>query len=370
MSRAGHRARRILVGAVADPTFGKPARGGQSDVYPRNTPSSAPVSPELTKRRRIAKARGRQLQLDFGRAQSRPAHTQHSSTPILQHSRPKFISLNNLKSQHKFKPMDDDQFRQLLDWFDFSWSGYRKVRKGVKKRISRHMQELKCPNINAYLDLLNKSAELRKECEMRMTVSISRFFRDRKLWVGLEEDILPRMIETHPKKLQVWSAGCARGEEVYSFRIVWQRLKQAYEHLPELNITGTDKHPGYIEKARAGVYSKSSLKEVPPEMRAYYFDIRKSGNRFDIKAAFKKGIDWKVQDIFSNPPGSAFDIIFLRNNLLTYYREHLKIEGLHKVMEALAPDGWLIVGSHEKLPAEVSNVQRQHSIPWAYRQDV
>jgi len=97
------------------------------------------------------------------------------------------------------------------------------------------MQELKCPNINAYLDLLNKSAELRKECEMRMTVSISRFFRDRKLWAGLEEDILPTMIETHPKKIQVWSAGCARGEEVYSFRIVWQRLKQAYEHLPGLH---------------------------------------------------------------------------------------------------------------------------------------
>ena len=68
--------------------------------------------------------------------------------------------------------MDDDQFRQLLDGFSYSWSGYRKVRKGVKKRISRHMQGLNYPNINAYLDLLNKSAELRKECEMRMTVSI------------------------------------------------------------------------------------------------------------------------------------------------------------------------------------------------------
>ena len=266
--------------------------------------------------------------------------------------------------------MEDDQFRQLLDRLNFAWPGYRKVRKGVKKRISRHMQELNCPNMKTYLDLLEQSEAVRKECEMRMTVSISRFFRDRKLWVDLEEDILPRMIETHPKRLQVWSVGCARGEEVYSFKIVWQRLKQAYEHLPGLNITGSDKHPVYIEKARAGVYSKSSLKEVPPEMREHYFDIKKSGNRFDIKAAFKKGIDWKVQDIFSNPPGSAFDIIFLRNNLLTYYKEHLKIEGLKRVIKTLAPDGWLIVGSHEKLPAEVSRMQRHNSIPWAYRQDV
>jgi chemotaxis protein methyltransferase CheR len=266
--------------------------------------------------------------------------------------------------------MDDDQFRLLLDWFNFSWSGYRKVRKGVKKRISRHMQELKCPNIAAYLNLLNQNAELRQECEKRMAVSISRFFRDRQLWHALENDILPRMIESERNALRVWSAGCARGEEVYSFKIMWDRLNKKYGKLPEIEIVATDIHAGYIEKARVGIYSKSSLKEVQPEVREQYFDVRKSGNRFAIKDAFKEGIVWVVQDIFSNPPGSAFDIIFLRSNLLTYCKAHLKMEGLKNILRALAPDGWLIVGSHEKLPAAVSNMQRHNSIPWAYRQAV
>ena len=117
--------------------------------------------------------------------------------------------------------MDDDQFRQLLDSFDFSWSGYRKVRKGVKKRVSRHMQDLKCQNMDTYLDLLNQKTELRQECERRMTVSISRFFRDRQLWHNLADDLLPHLIEREKNTLRVWSAGCARGEEVYSFKIVW-----------------------------------------------------------------------------------------------------------------------------------------------------
>jgi len=283
---------------------------------------------------------------------------------------PTLFFLNNLKRRHKFKIMDDDQFRLLLDWFDYSWSGYRKVRKGVKKRISRHMQELKCPNINIYLELLNKSAELRQECEKRMTVSISRFLRDRQLWHDLENHLLPRMIESEKKVLRVWSAGCARGEEVYSFKIIWDRLNKKYRQLPEIEITATDIHPDYIDKARAGVFAKSSMKEVPQEIREHYFEIRKSGNRFDIKAAWKSGIEWKVQDIFSNPAGSAFDMIFLRNNLLTYYKTHLKKEGLKKVLKVLAPDGWLIVGSHEKLPPGTSSMQRHNSIPWAYRKDV
>ena len=262
--------------------------------------------------------------------------------------------------------MDDNQFRQLLEWFDFSWTGYRKVRKGIKKRISRHMQELNCRDIKAYLDLLEQSRTARRECELRMTVSISRFFRDRKLWIDLEETILPRVIETHPQKLQVWSAGCARGEEVYSFKLVWEGLKNIYAQLPSLEITGTDKHPGYIEKARAGVYTRSSLKEVPPEMREQYFDIRENGRRFDVKAFVKAGVNWKVQNIFAAPPGSGFDFIFLRNNLLTYYKDPLKAAGLNHVARALAPDGWLIVGSHEKLPATASNLMRHHAVPWAY----
>ena len=96
--------------------------------------------------------------------------------------------------------------------------------------------------------------------------------------------------------------------------------------------------------------------------------MSKNGNRFVLKAFVKEGIDWKVQDIFEDPPGAAFDIIFLRNNLLTYYQDHLKNKGLDIVVGALAPDGWLIVGSHEKPPPEGFGLQRQKLIPWAFQQ--
>jgi chemotaxis protein methyltransferase CheR len=287
---------------------------------------------------------------------------------MLQHVISGFIFLNNCKHRLKFRIMDDDQFRKLLDYFNFSWSGYRKVRKGVKKRISRHMQELKCSNTAAYLDLLHKSHVVRQECERRMTVSISRFFRDRKLWLGLEEEILPGIIQANKKAIRVWSAGCARGEEVYSFKIAWDRLREKCAHQVQLAIIATDVNPDAIEKARAGVYSKSSLKEVPREIQQRYFDIRKNGKRFELKAFVKEGIDWKVQDMFLEPPGSGFDIIFLRNNLLTYYNDPFKEKGLTRIAKALAPGSWLIVGSHEKMPTAGSNFRRHPCIPWAYRQ--
>jgi len=44
----------------------------------------------------------------------------------------------------------------------------------------------------------------------------------------------------------------------------------------------------------------------------------------------------------------------MRNNLLPYYSGALKKAALSKVIESLSPGGYLIVGSHEKLPGKFS----------------
>jgi chemotaxis methyl-accepting protein methylase len=266
--------------------------------------------------------------------------------------------------------MNDEQFRQLLDFFQYSWAGYRKVRKGVKKRVSRHMQELQCGKIETYLDLIRHDDRELEECRRRMTVSISRFFRDRNLWLALESEILPGLIETEPGNMKVWSAGCARGEEVYSFVMVWHRLKAGSNRLPGLELTATDIHPDYVSKAQAGIYTRSSLREIPEEMRDDYFDRHRGGGRYDLKPMFKKDIIWRVQDLFSDPPGAGFHIVFLRNNLLTYYRRQSIKAPLAKIIDSLNPGGWLIIGSHEKLPSDATGLTRNPAAPWAYRRDV
>ena len=170
--------------------------------------------------------------------------------------------------------MHDDRFRQLLDAFNLKWSGYRKVRKGVKKRISRHMQQNNCPSMRAYLDLIVQNETVRRECELRLTVSISRFFRDQRLWQMLENRWLPDIIARNRLQIDVWSAGCACGEEVYSLKIIWQRLKSDFELVPPLEILATDRHPHYIERARSGIYNRSSLREVAVDVRAAFFESR------------------------------------------------------------------------------------------------
>ncbi len=246
--------------------------------------------------------------------------------------------------------MDDIQFQKLLDFLGYSWAGYRKVRKGVKKRIRRHMQRLGCRDVTAYLILLDHQAASRHECELLMTVSISRFFRDRCLWQMLEYRWLPDIIAREPLQINVWSAGCACGEEVYSFKIVWERLKTRFESLPMLELLATDRHPQYIGRARSGIYNRSSLREVAADVRTGFFESRKGSKQFAIKEELKSDIRWEVGHLPTEPSGSVFDVIFLRNNILTYCRRESQIRALSSILNCLAAGGLFITGCHEGLP--------------------
>lgn len=248
--------------------------------------------------------------------------------------------------------MDDHQFHQLLKQLGLSWAGYRKVRKGVKKRISRHMVQLGCRNMEAYLIRLESNGNVRRECDQLMTVSISRFFRDRGLWESLQNEILPDFAANLNETFRVWSAGCACGEEVYSFKIVWQHLSKHAENLPALEITATDMNPVYLDRAHAGIYSSSSLKEAREDFRTTYFEPGPGRNRYAVKPSIKTGIIWKLHHLQDNPPEADYHIIFLRNNLLTYYQDHLKNSAFKKVLGRLRPSGFFIIGSQEKLPFE------------------
>jgi chemotaxis protein methyltransferase CheR len=246
--------------------------------------------------------------------------------------------------------MDDQSFRQLLNHLGLSWVGYRKVRKGVQKRLARHMQKLACRTAEAYLLRLDSDQQARDECMRLMTVSISRFFRDRTLWAIMETDVLPSIIHQRPVRYNVWSAGCARGEEAYTFKIVWVTLAERFGPLPALLLWATDMHPDYVEQAKRGIYYGSSLRALPEATRDRYFRVRKRDRSWQIMDAVKEGINWQIQDLRSPPPYQAFHLVFLRNNLLTYYEEALKVPAFEKVVSSLAEGGYLVIGSHEKIP--------------------
>ena len=263
--------------------------------------------------------------------------------------------------------MDNRDFALLLDRFSLSAEGYRKVRKGVQKRIVRHMHELRCPSMKAYLERLETDGDAEREARRLMDVSISRFFRDGPLWRSLEKEILPSLISDHPGGLRVWSAGCALGQEAYSFRILWALLAEKTGAVPSLEIWATDVNPDYLARAIEGIYPARALARVPAEARARFF--RPAGKAsFRVADELREGIRWKLHDLTADAtPERDFHIIFLRNNLLTYYRDEIVKAALPAIVNSLVPGGYLVIGRKEKLPDSLEGFRPHRSVSCLYR---
>jgi chemotaxis protein methyltransferase CheR len=262
--------------------------------------------------------------------------------------------------------MDDAQFRKLLNYLNLSWEGYRSVRKGVKKRLTRHMQQIGCGDANDYLDRIRAEKEILRETRLHMAVSISSFFRDRLLWNILEEKLIPEILSRNPDRVHVWSAGSALGQEVYSIKILWHTMEKKLGLLPPIHILATDVHPEYHKRAMEGIYNSHAVRGIQQDILETLF--HRVEDQYAVSDHVKTNISWEISDLTKLPHyPNRFQIIFLRNNLLTYYKQEIKETAFPGIMNNLADGGYLIIGVRESLPYEYPCLSRRTDCPCIFR---
>ncbi len=117
-----------------------------------------------------------------------------------------------------------------------------------------------------------------------------------------------------------------------------------------LELWATDVNPAYLERGREGVYPAAALSRLPADARARFF--RPDGKKtFRVVDELREGVRWQVHDLTVDPPPARnFHIVFLRNNLLTYYRMEIVEAVLPAIAGSLAPGGYLVIGRKERLP--------------------
>jgi chemotaxis protein methyltransferase CheR len=256
---------------------------------------------------------------------------------------------------------------EFLQWalprLDLRWPGYRKVRRTVCKRVDRRMRDLGLRDVADYRAFLELHGDEWKLLDAWCRISISRFFRDRGVWELLREHVLPHLVEAAiargEQTLRVWSAGCASGEEPYSLQVLWRlALQQRYPQL-DMSILATDANATMLKRAEAGCYSASSLKEVPPSWVSLEFEQK--DDLFCARPEIRSSLEFKLQDIRYEAPPGPFHLVLCRNLVFTYFDTPLQERIGQRLCDALAQDGVMVIGKHEKLPAEVTD----RLYPWS-----
>ena len=91
------------------------------------------------------------------------------------------------------------------------------------------------------------------------------------MWKVLGDEVLPALWARFPQQVRVWFSGCAGGEEVYSFRILWEMKRKNLPSLPQLLVVAKDLSPQCLERGQRGLYSPSSLRDIPPSVLSRFF---------------------------------------------------------------------------------------------------
>jgi chemotaxis protein methyltransferase CheR len=215
-------------------------------------------------------------------------------------------------------------------------------------------------NPETYVQQLLSSPLTRYQIEIlasHLTVGETYFFREKKIFGILEERILPELSRSRregDKRLRIWSAGCATGEEAYSIAIL---LNKMFPDLKNWNITilATDINPRFLNKATHGLYSEWSFRGCPPSVKEMYFK-RKEGSCYEILPHIKRMVTLSYLNLAEDAYPSllnntnAMDIIFCRN-VLMYFSPEYAGKVIQNLYRSLLDGGWLIVS-----PSETSHI--------------
>ncbi len=188
-----------------------------------------------------------------------------------------------------------------------------------------------------------------------LTIGETYFFRENKALDYLEFEYLPRLINKRKntrKKLKIWSAGCASGEEPYSIAILLKRIVPNLKNW-DITILATDINPVFLEKAQKGIYTKWSFRGTPESFKTKYFS-KDEDNKYHINHSVKKMVTFSylnlAVDSFPSTTNNtnAFDIILCRNVLIYFSEEGIK-NVTSKFYKSLTKGGVFITS-----PVEVS----------------
>jgi chemotaxis protein methyltransferase CheR len=257
----------------------------------------------------------------------------------------------------------------------FPQSRWHNLERGIRAAA----RELDFPDVAACIQWLVSSPLRQHQIAIlagHLTIGETYFFREPAVFAMLEGEILPALMRARPecaRRLRIWSAGCATGEEPYSIAISISKMIPDMQDW-DITLLATDINPRFQQTASEGVYREWSFRNTPPWIAARYFS-RQPGDRLAILPAIKKMVTFAylnlVDDVYPSPLTNtmAMDVIFCRNVLMYLAPEQAK-KVVHKLYDALADGGWLIVSPSETSQALFASFQPLN-IPGAilYRKD-
>ncbi len=195
-----------------------------------------------------------------------------------------------------------------------------------------------------------------------LSVQETYFWREMPQIHALVNRLVPQWFAGGSKRLRIWSAACATGEEPYTIAIA---LNEAGWGNHPIEIMASDASLGALEKAQKAHYRERALRSLPDDLRKKYFAETEGGFRLSpsivSRVQFHKAniLEPKEIAIMSTSP-----VIFCRNVFIYFSPETIR-RALFLFATNMPSGGHLFVGVSESL-LKLTNEFDLHEIQDAF----
>lgn len=196
-------------------------------------------------------------------------------------------------------------------------------------------------------EMAHPPEELAQAVTEAMTTRDTSFFRDAAAFQCFETEILPALLKARAanKRLRIWCSGVSTGQEAYSVAMILDRFR-----LPgagwKIELIATDLSFDAIARARRGMYTNFEVERgLTSSLLAAYFSSEELGWR--IADRLRRMVSFRNFNLLDDFGWlGELDAIFCRNVLL-YLEARARAVAMRKLVRALAPDGYLLLGPQD-----------------------
>ena len=217
----------------------------------------------------------------------------------------------------------------------------------MTRRLAPVMRRFDFKDVASLVEELRAGREALAEAVTEaMAVNDSSFFRDPLLFAALRHGLLPRLIaaRTREKRLRIWSAAVAAGQEAYSIAILLTEMGLARQGW-SIELIATDLSGQAIMRAEAGRYCTHEMERGLDAHAMRYF--RRDRDEWLVDASLRRMVTFRRFNLLDSFGWlDDLDIIFCRN-VLIYFDRLTRADILARMAETMAPDGVLVLGENE-----------------------
>ncbi|MBS62857.1 protein-glutamate O-methyltransferase CheR [Salinisphaera sp.] len=233
---------------------------------------------------------------------------------------------------------------KLRHGYDFS----EYSRASLKRRAQELARKLGVERVGDLIPSTLYEPALVREIVSHLSVPVSSLFRDPEVFQAMRSEVLP-MLASWPR-INIWLAGCAYGEEVYSLAIMLAEAGLT----PRSQIYATDFNDYALERAAEGIFNRQNL----PEYRSNYLASGGPGRLSDyyharynlirMRRELLEKVVFAHHNLVTDGVFAEAQLIMCRN-VLIYFTQPLKDRVLTLFADSLVRGGFLVLGNKEAL---------------------